>query len=102
MPGTAVRRYGRLWRLGQWRYDDDAIVGRIGFEAEPGVTELWSEERNDFVDTAVPTGVTSPFAIRPADFRVAFQLRPGSFGAGAWSRNTSPFRGKPGSNESIE
>jgi hypothetical protein len=77
VPGTSVERYGRTWRMGRWRWDDSAIVGRIGFEEEPGVTELWNREVSDFEERALPSGVTSPFAIQAPDLRVAFQLRPG-------------------------
>jgi hypothetical protein len=75
VPGTYVERYGRVWRMGRWRREDDAIFGRIGFEEEPGVTELWNEDKNDFEEQALPSGVTSPFVIRTADSSVASKER---------------------------
>lgn len=74
-PGTAVERHNRLWRMGQWREEDDVIYGRIGFEAAGSPTEIWNENKNDFEERVFPSGVTSPFAIRSGDFRIAFQLR---------------------------
>jgi hypothetical protein len=77
IPGTVVERYGRPWRLGRWSEEDGVILGRIGFEDEPGVTEIWSDELKDFREQMLPAGVTSPFAIRVKDLQIAFQLRPG-------------------------
>lgn len=77
-PGTAVERHNRLWRMGQWREEHGVIYGRIGFEAAGSPTEVWNEKKNDFEERVFPSGVTSPFAIRISDFRIAFQLRGGT------------------------
>lgn len=72
--GTRVERHGRVWRMGQWRHEGEAIVGRIGYESS-ATAELWDEEINDFQETSRPLALTSPFAIDPRAMRVAFQLR---------------------------
>jgi hypothetical protein len=74
VPGTRIERHGRVWRMGQWHREGQAIVGRIGFESS-ATAELWDDELNDFRETSRPLGLTSPFAIDPAVLRVAFQLR---------------------------
>ena len=60
-------------RKREWR-----SIGRIGFQSKGSVTEVWSAEKNDFEEQVFPNGVTSPFAIRTSDFRIAFQLRGGT------------------------
>lgn len=77
-PGTMTERHRRVWRMGQTREDDGVIFGRIGFQSRGSVTEVWNAEKNDFEEQVFPSGVTSPFAIRTADFRIAFQLRGGT------------------------
>lgn len=77
-PGTAVERYGRLWRMGQWQQRGGSFVGRIGFERLGELTEVWDEKAQDFLPPQrIREGTTSPFAIRLSDLHVAFQLRPG-------------------------
>lgn len=77
--GTAVIRYGRIWRLGQWRWQSErrSLTGRIGYEREGELTELWDFERNDFVEARLPEGVTAPFVVDVERGLIAFQLRPG-------------------------
>jgi hypothetical protein len=53
VPGLRETRYGREWRMGQYRRENGFLFGRIGFEAA-GVTELWSDESNDFVAEVKP------------------------------------------------
>ncbi len=72
--GTRIERHGRVWRMGQWRHEGQAVVGRIGYEST-ATAELWDDEINDFKETSRPLGLTSPFAIDPQTMRVAFQLR---------------------------
>lgn len=74
VPGTAYERHRRRWRMGQVREDGPSIGGRIGF-VSVGVTELFDEDINDFVEAAAPAGVTSPFALDVRNGRIAFQLR---------------------------
>jgi hypothetical protein len=74
VAGTRIERHGRVWRMGQWRHEGRAIVGRIGFESS-ATAELWDDDVNDFRETSRPLGLTSPFAIDPGSLRVAFQLR---------------------------
>jgi hypothetical protein len=77
VPGTAITRYTRLWRLGQWREIDGDIAGRIGFQARGGVAEIWDPEALDFRQQQLPAGTTSPFVLDAETLRVAFQIRPG-------------------------
>lgn len=79
VPGTAITRYKRTWRIGQNRRVGDCIIGRIGSETAQGIAELWDEKSKDFVPHQVPDGATSPFAINLLDFRIAYQLRAGVF-----------------------
>lgn len=76
-PGTAITRYDRTWRLGQWSSQQDGrvIVSRIGFESTDSATEIWDEGRRDFVVNHPRLGQTSQFAINRASLKVAFQLR---------------------------
>src|SRR4051794_17635493 len=60
--------------MGQWHYEGESIVGRIGYESS-AKTELWDDTTNDFYDSLRPLGLTSPFALDPARLRIAFQLR---------------------------
>jgi hypothetical protein len=61
--------------MGQAREGDGFLYGRIGFEAEGGVTEVWDPVRLDFAEVAIPSGVTSPFVLRLADLVMVFQTR---------------------------
>lgn len=72
--GTRIERYGRVWRMGPWKHEGQAIVGRIGFESA-GINELWDEDAQDFREGTRQLGLTSPFAVDPATLRVAFQVR---------------------------
>jgi hypothetical protein len=74
VPGTRVEVRGRTWRMGKWKEEGNALVGRIGFQSS-GTAELWDEEIKDFSEETRPLGLTSPFAIDPESLRVAFQLR---------------------------
>jgi len=62
-PGKRVERYGREWIVGQTDEIDGVLSGRIGFQGEPGTADIWDDEQQDFLQTAVPSGFTSPFAI---------------------------------------
>jgi hypothetical protein len=75
VPGTRAVRYGREWRMGQWKQANGLVQGRIGFVTEAAVTEVWNESINDFEPHFYRTGATSPFVARLADLRIAFQLR---------------------------
>ncbi|HEV2809616.1 MAG TPA: hypothetical protein VGV93_04355 [Acidimicrobiales bacterium] len=74
-PGLPVSRYGRDWRLGGLRRDGSMFTGRIGFERARGRNELWDEERQDFFQSVLREGATSPFALNADSMIVAFQLR---------------------------
>jgi hypothetical protein len=76
-PGTAVERYGRIWRTGQWREQNGDIAGRIGYERPAEVAELWDDQRQDFVERHLVEGLTSPFVVDPRRGLVVFQLRAG-------------------------
>lgn len=76
VPGTRIERHKRTWYMGQHRSEGTSIVGRIGFEVS-SLAELWDAERQDFSESQLMSGLTSPFAIDPDKLRVAFQLRPG-------------------------
>jgi hypothetical protein len=75
VPGTAVTRYGRTWLMGQSRVDGLYLFGRIGFESEGSVTEVWDEDRTDFTQLAIPSGVTAPFLLALTTLKMAFQTR---------------------------
>src|SRR5687767_3815114 len=66
VPGTSTTRYNRTWLMGQSRVDGEYLVGRIGFQAEGNVTEIWDKARQDFAEVAIPSGVTSQFVLRMA------------------------------------
>lgn len=76
-PGTAITRYDRTWRFGQWTLmlDGQVIVGRMGFESRDAPTEVWNERVKDFRVQHPRLGQTSQFAINRTSLRVAFQLR---------------------------
>jgi hypothetical protein len=76
VPGTAKTLRGRTWRMGQWRLEGQAVVGRIGFERD-GLEELWDDGTADFLERTLPKGLTAPFAIDPLSdpMRIAFQIR---------------------------
>jgi hypothetical protein len=76
-PATAIERYGRIWRMGQWRHEDLKIAGRIGYERAGEVAELWDQTRQDFVERQLPEGLTSPYVLDPSTGLVVFQLRAG-------------------------
>jgi hypothetical protein len=62
-PGNRASRYGREWIVGQTEELDGILAGRIGFQGEPGTAEIWDDDTKDFLHTAVPNGLTAPFAI---------------------------------------
>ena len=74
VPGTRITRYGRIWRMAQYRRENELVQGRIGFETESSV-EQWNESTKDFSAQTMTAGRTSPFAIDVGTSRVAFQLR---------------------------
>lgn len=77
VPGTAITRYDRTWRFGQWTivFDGRVIVGRMGFESRDAPTEVWDENAKDFRVAHPRLGQTSQFAINRTTFKIAFQLR---------------------------
>ena len=77
VAGTSAERHNRVWRMGQRALGEDFLLGRLGFTNADTPTEIWDEERKDFVEAAYPNGFTSPFAIRISDLVVSFQLRSG-------------------------
>lgn len=77
VPGTAIERYGREWRIGGVGTEDGFFEGRIGFERVTGSTEVWDDRAKDFTTAAVRQGATSAFSIDVDDLVVSFQLRPG-------------------------
>lgn len=81
-PGMRATRYGREWIVGQTslehvqpdgRFGD--LTGRIGFQGESGTAEIWDDEIQDFVPTAIPSGLTAPFAIDLRTLTAAMQPR---------------------------
>jgi hypothetical protein len=75
-PGTRIERYNRRWRMGRIETIDGALVtGRIGYEATAGLAELWNEQLEDFEETTVLQGRTSPFVIDLNSRRVAFSAQ---------------------------
>lgn len=74
-PGNRATKYNREWIVGQTEIVDDVLSGRIGFQGEEGLAEIWDDELQDFVPTAVPSGLTAPFAIDLRDFALAVQPR---------------------------
>lgn len=74
-PGSRVSRYGREWIVGQTDEVSHVLAGRIGFQGDPGTAEVWDDEAQDFLQTAVPSGMTAPFAIDLGELLVAIQPR---------------------------
>lgn len=74
-PSARTTRYGREWIIGQVEEANGIITGRIGFQGEPGTAEVWDEERSDFIETAIPSGMTAPFAIDTRNLTAAIQAR---------------------------
>lgn len=81
-PGRRATRYGREWIVGQTsleraeagrRHGD--LTGRIGFQGEAGTAEIWDDDLQDFVPTAIPSGLTAPFAIDLQTLTAAMQPR---------------------------
>lgn len=86
VPGTEERRYGKVWRLGQARESPHSFHGRLGFERDRmDRTDVWDEERQDFVESEFPRGVVSPFSIRLSDLVIAFQLRGNDIAVGSFT-----------------
>ena len=74
--GNRITRYGRTWIVGPVTTESGALVGRLGFQGNESVTELWDEEAGDFVGLAIPTGMTAPFAVDLGTLRASVQVRP--------------------------
>ncbi|QIZ98635.1 hypothetical protein [Leifsonia sp. PS1209] len=80
-PGRRANRYGREWIVGQTVLEVDGssaprvLTGRIGFQGESGTAEIWDDELQDFVPTAIPSGLTAPFAIDLVTLSAAMQPR---------------------------
>ena len=77
VPGTAIERYGREWRMGQFTTMDDVVVGRIGYQRPGDLAELWDDRISDFKETRLIDGLTSPFALNLDNLAIVFQLRAG-------------------------
>jgi hypothetical protein len=63
--------------MGQWRHQHKNVAGRIGYERPGEIAELWDSKRQDFVETRLPEGLTSPFVVDPRRGVIVFQLRAG-------------------------
>jgi hypothetical protein len=63
--------------MGQWIRRNGVAIGRIGYERAGDLAELWDPSVNDFRETRLKEGLTSPFALDLEKFRVVFQLRAG-------------------------
>lgn len=74
--GRRTERYGRTWIVGPTEVHNRVLSGRIGFRGDGGIAELWDEEREDFVEYAMPAGLTAPFAVHLDTLRGAIQVRP--------------------------
>jgi hypothetical protein len=74
IPASRVERHGRLWRMGKCRWEGASLVGRLGFQRRD-FAEVWDETAQDFTEQEIQAGYASPFAIDPANRRVAFQPR---------------------------
>lgn len=77
VPGTAVERYNRVWRMGPVTRRGRFVQSRLGFQRSGGTAELWDEDAGDFIQRALVEGYTSPFDIDVERKLVAFQVRPG-------------------------
>lgn len=78
VPGEDATRYGRRWIVSRiHEIEPNLWSGRIGFVRENELESiLWDRERQDFVTSAVPSGVLVPFALDLAVQRIAYQLQP--------------------------
>lgn len=74
-PGSSAESYGRTWRIGQTELKGNLLIGRIGFQGEPGTTEVWNEQVVDFEEVDVPAGGTSPFIVNLETQQVWLQPR---------------------------
>jgi hypothetical protein len=81
-PGQRATRYGREWIVGQTTHEKEdfgagsgSLTGRIGFQGESGTAEIWDDDIQDFVPTAIPSGLTAPFAIDLDTLTAAMQPR---------------------------
>jgi hypothetical protein len=75
--GNRVTTYQRTWIVGPTEFADGVLSGRIGYQGEDGTAEIWDDAAQDFVETAVPQGLTAPFAIDLDALSVAVQPRGG-------------------------
>ncbi|WP_263731201.1 hypothetical protein [Cellulomonas sp. SG140] len=62
--------------MGPTELDQEVLSGRIGFRGEGGTAELWDDATSDFVEYAIPAGVTAPFAVDLAVLSAVVQVRP--------------------------
>jgi len=74
--GSRTERYGREWIVGPTETRRHTLSGRIGFRGEGGFAELWDEATSDFVEYAIPNGLTAPFAIDLEMLTGLMQVRP--------------------------
>lgn len=73
-PGNRTTRYNRTWIIGQTELNGNVLSGRIGFQGD-GTTDIWDDDRKDFVEIAIPAGTTAPFAINLETLQAAMQAR---------------------------
>lgn len=76
VPGATVERYRRTWIVGQTEEHLGVLYGRIGYERDPSVFEIYDEEQKDFVGVSIRTGNVTPFAINLDSLVLAFQTKP--------------------------
>src|SRR5215469_5164144 len=74
VAGATTQRYSRIWHVGRTRTEDGVLFGRLGYEGT-AAADLWDEERKDFTDARLPSGVVSPFAISLTSLLLVFQTR---------------------------
>ncbi|MFI6026387.1 hypothetical protein [Amycolatopsis magusensis] len=76
VPGATVERYRRTWIIGQTEQHSDVLYGRIGYERDASVFEIYDQEQKDFVGVSIRTGTVTPFAINLDTLVLAFQTKP--------------------------
>lgn len=54
--GTRVERYGRLWRWAKFIQQGNRVSGRIGFQEQGSIEEMWNQQLQDFEDRQLYLG----------------------------------------------
>jgi len=75
-PGESVERYRRTWIVGQTETHGEVLYGRIGYERDASVFEIYDQEKKDFIGVSIRTGTVTPFAINTSNLVLAFQTKP--------------------------